>query len=282
MSGVRMPIRSLPAVGELGLALRRDQAGRCAGRRASRCRCSRRSTTAGRCRRPAGRRRPAPPVAVTSMPGSTARRGVEDRSSRSRLAVAGKPGEADDLAFMGDELGAVAAGEPAGREPAALSPFVPAMRLRRDAVCGAAATVAHGVDQPVAVECAGRVAQRPPCRRASPRCGRQFSRPRRADARSGCSSCRRRRSGARRPAAGRRVCASSEEVGSSRMTSRSGIVGDGEGARDLDHLAPADRQVADDVRRRRCRGPGKISSSLVADQLAGALAPAEAAAASGG
>ena len=32
------------------------------------------------------------------------------------------------------------------------------------------------------------------------------------------------------------------------------VVGDGEGARDLDHLAAADREVADDVGRRRCRG----------------------------
>ena len=41
--------------------------------------------------------------------------------------------------------------------------------------------------------------------------------------------------------------ASSDEVGSSRMTSRSGASVTREGARHLDHLAPADREVADDV-----------------------------------
>ena len=48
-------------------------------------------------------------------------------------------------------------------------------------------------------------------------------------------------------AAGRATTASSDEVGSSRITSRAGSVRDREGARDLHHLRAADRQVADDV-----------------------------------
>ena len=46
------------------------------------------------------------------------------------------------------------------------------------------------------------------------------------------------------------------------MTSRSGLVGHGEGARDLHHLALADGQVADLALGRSMPWPGKISSSL--------------------
>ena len=57
------------------------------------------------------------------MPGSAARRALEDAQQQLRLAVAGEAGEADDLALMGDELGAVAlalgAGADADRRAAA-------------------------------------------------------------------------------------------------------------------------------------------------------------------
>ena len=71
------------------------------------------------------------------------------------------------------------------------------------------------------------------------------------------------------------VWASSEEVGSSRMTRSQRVVGDGEGARHLDHLAPADRQVADDV-----GGADVVAGEdlveLGEDQIAGPASPAEA------
>ena len=74
------------------------------------------------------------------------------------------------------------------------------------------------------------------------------------------------------------VWASSDEVGSSRMTRSQRIVGDGEGARHLDHLAPADRQVADDV-----GGADAVARKdlveLGEDQVAGPAPPAEALAA---
>ena len=55
----------------------------------------------------------------------------------------------------------------------------------------------------------------------------------------------------------------------------SGIVGDGEGARHLDHLALADRQVADD-RRGADAVAGEDLVELGEDQVAGAAPPAEA------
>ena len=128
--------------------------------------------------------------------------------------------------------------------------------------------------------CRGRMQpprpRRPPCRRASPRCGRQYPRisPSRWEIRMQLVPSATMRRTKCEELTG--AAASSEEVGSSRMTRRSGSVSDGEGAGHLDHLALADRQVADHVRRRRCHGPGKISSSLVCDQLAGAPAPAQA------
>ena len=56
------------------------------------------------------------------------------------------------------------------------------------------------------------------------------------------------------------------------------IVGDGEGARHLDHLALADRQIADHVGRPDAVA-GKDLVELGEDEIAGAAAPAEAAAA---
>ena len=53
------------------------------------------------------------------------------------------------------------------------------------------------------------------------------------------------------------------------------VVGDGEGARDLDHLAPADRQVADDIGGADAVA-GKDLVELGEDQVAGPPPPAEA------
>ncbi len=55
------------------------------------------------------------------------------------------------------------------------------------------------------------------------------------------------------------------------MTSFSGVVGHGEGAGDLDHLAPRDGEVADDVAGRDAVA-GKDLVELARDQRAGACA----------
>ena len=68
---------------------------------------------------------------------------------------------------------------------------------------------------------------------------------------------------------------SSDEVGSSRMTRLQRILRDGEGAGHLDHLALADREVADDVAGGDAVA-GKDLVELAEDQLAGPAAPAEA------
>ena len=98
---------------------------------------------------------------------------------------------------------------------------------------------------------------------------------RRGDARSGCRRRRPRRSGGRRRGAARRRCASSEEVGSSRMTSVTGVSVT-EKARAISTIwRRADRKIADDVAGRDAVA-GKDLVELVEDQLARALAPAEA------
>ena len=247
MSGVRMPIRLLPVVGELGLALRRRSAARGAAARASGCRCSRRSTRAGRCRRPGGRRRPAPPAPSTSMPAGAARAASKIASSSSRLAVAGEAGEADDLARDGRRARRRRVCAPGGRAPAAA--LGRARRRRRARRASArACDAAHG--------------RRPACRgrrRRRGRVGDHLAVAHHDDAVGSASRISPRRCEIRMqlppPATKRRTkasswpaaWASSDEVGSSRMTRSSGVVGHREGARHLDHLAPADRQVADDV-----------------------------------
>ena len=72
------------------------------------------------------------------------------------------------------------------------------------------------------------------------------------------------------------MCSSSEEVGSSRIDEPGRLVGHGEGARDLDHLAAADREALHEIAGRDAVA-GKDLVELVEDQPAGALAPAEAA-----
>ena len=87
---------------------------------------------------------------------------------------------------------------------------------------------------------------------------------------------------ARRRGAGWRACASSDEVGSSRMTRLQRRVGDGEGARHLDHLPPADRAGRRPRRSESMPWPGKMRVEHVADQRRGPPRPAEAAAAASG
>ena len=178
-------------------------------------------------------------------------RGGEDREQQVGLAMAGKPGKADDLALVRDELLAVLLPRGPGAHPQrAGRRSAPRSRPRSSHGFRAA----HRRDQPGRGRTPAPRRSPPPCRRASRRCGRRSAGSRRADARSGCSC--------RQPATKRRtkasnwpaVCASSEEVGSSRMTRSSGSSRHREGARHLDHLPLADRQVADDVARPRCRG----------------------------
>ncbi len=71
------------------------------------------------------------------------------------------------------------------------------------------------------------------------------------------------------------VRVSSEEVGSSRMTRSSGASVIGEGARHLHHLAPADRQVLDDVGRRDVVA-GEDFVQLGGNEIAGLAPPAKA------
>ena len=68
--------------------------------------------------------------------------------------------------------------------------------------------------------------------------------------------------------------ASSEEVGSSRMTSLQRLLRHGEGPGDLDHLAPRDGKVADDGAGGDAMA-GKDLVELARDQRAGLAPPAE-------
>ena len=125
-------------------------------RAASRCRCSRRSTRAGRCRRSAGRRRRARPGSPTSRAGLRARPEELDQEHLG-LALAAEPGEADDLAAIGDELAPVALAARRGRGRTG-APLARRSSSRAAAARGAVATLPMAATSAVAVESRGRVA----------------------------------------------------------------------------------------------------------------------------
>ena len=216
MSGVRMPMRCAPVLGEGALAARVDQRPGAEAARARRSRCWRRSTRAGRCRRSAGRRRRAPP-------GRRPRRPSARSKTCTRISVwpwPPRPAEPDDLAGMGDELARVAAAARAGahhRRGARRGARRPRPRRGR-----AGATLPMARDQRGAVEGGGAVERHHPARRASPRSGRRSPSisPRRCEIRTTLppSAAKRRTWASSWPAS----TLSSDEVGSSRMTSLAG------------------------------------------------------------
>ena len=272
-SGVRMPIRRCQSVGHARPRAPASRTAPCAqlGQRAD-GRCCARSTSSGktpsRCRSPATRARAAPCDAGRPLP-----RASKTASRAARLAMAREAGEADDLACMGDEVGA-GAGEPGARRPdlgriahgaargadlagsRSMPPMATTSRSRVELASrpvGDDASITHHHD---AVGVAEDLAQHVRDHDAA-----QARSDEAADDRPGAGSAR---------------CASSEEVGSSRMTSLGGASVIGEGARDLDHL-PLGRSAG---RRRWSSGvdavAGKDGVELLADQARGAAPPAQA------
>ena len=275
MSGVRMPIRSLPGLRRARPRAAARSAGRCAAAPASGCRCSRRSTTAGRCRPTGGRRRPAPPARSPRCP--VAARGAASKIASSRSVWPWPASPARPMISPSCATSSAPSSCRAGRARTRTG----ARRVALPAALGAVA--ARLSAPPMAATSLSRS-------KAAARVGGDHlavahhhdavgmsAAPRRAGARSGCSSTppatKRRTKASSWPA----VCASSEEVGSSRMTRSQRVVGDGEGARHLDHLAPADRQIADDVGRRRCRGRERSRRACRAMRSPARAPPAEAA-----
>ena len=247
-------------------------ASRRAGRRSSGCRYSRRSTTAERCRRPGGRRRPAPPARSPRC--AACRREAAPKISRMslRLAMSGEPGQADDLAFMRGELGAVGLRAAAWRARAAAArpPARRYWRAPRRLRCSTSPMAATSF-------CRSKAAALPAATTLPSRMTTMRSR-----IVEHLAEQMRDQDGA--DAAGDGAAHEGQQLAGRVGVERRGrlveddqvqrIVGDGEGARHLDHLAPADRQVAHDV-----RGCDVVARKdlveLGEDELAGAATPAE-------
>ena len=266
----------LPGFGQLGPRAPARSAAPCAARRSTGCRCSWRSTTAGRCRRTARSPATSATGAFTSRRVSAPSRGLEDveqegasgRGRRDRQGRRSRP-HGRQARYRRPASAAARGHAPACRRGDA--------RLARRLGGGLSRRSAPPivVDQPVAVEGARGSRSQPPCRRASRRCGRSFRGSRRAGARSGRNSRRRPPTRRTKASSWPAVWASSEEVGSSRMTRRSGSsVTVKARATSTIWRRPIDRSPTTSAGP--MPWPGKISSSLAMDELAGAPAPAEA------
>ncbi len=185
--------------------------------------------------------------AATSMPERRRDRGAEDVEQEVRLAMAGKAGKADDLAGMGDELGAVGLLRRAGADHDRA--IVPRGRRRGSSAAAFSAFRAHRGDQLVAVEGGGLVG------------GDHLAVAHDDDAVGVVENLAEEMRDQDAARAGRHGAAhESEKLPGGVGVERGGrlveddeverVVGHGEGARDLHHLAPPDRQVRDDCVRR--------------------------------
>ena len=279
-SGVRMPIRSLPALGE-----RRSRARRRSSRPVAAAPASERmpmfSAIDQSGKMPSVCRSPATSAtgAATAMPGMRRDARLEDARAAARVwPWPARPARPMISPSMGDELGAVGLPLAAGRGRATGVP-------PRACVAGAASAPRVARRRPW---------RRPACRGRRRRRGRspttlpsrittmrsEVSRisPRRCEIRMqlAAAATKRRTKASSWPAA----CASSEEVGSSRMTRLSGSsVTVKARATSTIWRRPIDRSRT--MSPAPMPWPGKISSSLLADQIAGPAPPAEAGAAPG-
>ena len=273
-SGVRMPMRFCPVVGQCRFARR----GRSRPDLAQRAQRADGDVLADR-----PEREDAVGLAVAGDEGDGRRpprrlvASAKDLQQHLGLAMAGKAGEADDLALAGDELRArrpclrPGADDGIGRRAGE--------RVRRRRAC-AAGLAAHGGDQRVAGEVAGRAL------------GDDLAVAHHHDAVGGPRisprRCEIRMTACRAPSRG---CTIGQELLGGDGVERRGrlveddkpqrLVGHGEGAGDLDHLALADGEVGDSSSGVDAVA-GKDLVELGADQLAGALPPAEALEAAGG
>ena len=175
------------------------------------------------------------------------------------LALAAEPGEADDLAAMGDELGAVRLpGRPGAGDRRAVPPLRAPLASRRRRLPGDAA---HRRDQAVAGEFVRRALGDHRAVAHHDRPGRRCRGSRRGDARSGCTApppATKRRT---KPRSWPASTASSDEVGSSRMTSFTGVSVT-EKARAISTICRRAMPRSPTTSPAEMPWPGKISSSL--------------------
>ena len=252
MSGVRMSICLLPDLGQRGLALRRDQQPAAQPRQRADADVLARSTRAGRCRRSGGRRRPAPPArsprcrrcardaaakiasssSVWPWPASPARPMISPAWATSSAPSFWRAGRARTaqrrcLAARRRRL----APRPSGALP---PPPIAATSLSRSkALAASAATTLPSRITTMRSALLEDLAQQ--------------MRDQDAAVAAGDEAAHEGQQLAGRVRVERR-CRLVEDDQIER------VLGHREGARHLDHLAPADRQVADNVRRPRCRG----------------------------